>query len=146
MTGTSLSEDTQLTLPLRNIVSLIMATGLAVWTYFGVNERLNNLETRSTILGMDVDKNSEFRIRWPRGEIGALPADAEQFLLIRNLQGQLTKVEEMISTGEAPHDQQQELVLAFYEERIVALEAAVTKLKDTQVELVHSIKGGRNNE
>ena len=146
MTGTSLSEDTQLTLPLRNIVSLIMATGLAVWTYFGVNERLNNLETRSTILGMDVDKNSEFRIRWPRGEIGALPADAEQFLLIRNMQGQLTKVEEMISTGEAPHDQQQELVLAFYEERIVALEAAVTKLKDTQVELVHSIKGGRNNE
>ena len=134
-----LSEDTALTMPIRNIVSLVMVTALAVWTYFQVNERLNNLETANKILAMDVEKNTEFRIRWPRGEIGSLPADAEQFMLIENLTSQLAKMEAMVEGGEAPHDQKQELTLNFYQERIEALEEQVLRLKDTQVELVHSV-------
>ena len=126
-------------MPIRNIVSLVMVTALAVWTYFQVNERLNNLETANKILAMDVEKNTEFRIRWPRGEIGSLPADAEQFMLIENLTSQLAKMEAMVEGGEAPHDQKQELTLNFYQERIEALEEQVLRLKDTQVELVHSV-------
>ena len=126
-------------MPIRNIVSLVMVTALAVWTYFQVNERLNNLETANKILAMDVEKNTEFRIRWPRGEIGSLPADAEQFMLIEHLTSQLAQMEAMVEGGEAPHDQKQELTLNFYQERIEALEEQVLRLKDTQVELVHSV-------
>ena len=136
----NLSENTELTLPLRNILALLFATAAAVMTYFQINERLNKLENGQTITAMDVDKNTEFRIRWPRGEIGSLPADAEQFMLISNLTSELAKLENMVESGEAPHDQRQELTLDFYQERIVELEQAVTKLKDIQVELVHTIQ------
>ena len=113
-------------------------------SYFQINERLNKLENNQTITSMDVDKNTEFRIRWPRGEIGSLPADAEQFMLIKNLSEEIDKLQAMIETGQAPHDQQQELTLNFYRERIAELESAVNVLKDRQVELVHSIKSGVN--
>jgi hypothetical protein len=140
----TLSENTELTLPLRNIIALLVATAAAVMSYFQINERLNKLENNQTITSMDVDKNTEFRIRWPRGEIGSLPADAEQFMLIKNLSEEIDKIQSMIETGQAPHDQQQELTLNFYRERIAELESAVNVLKDRQVELVHSIKSGVN--
>ena len=140
----TLNENTELTLPLRNIIALLVATAAAVMSYFQINERLNKLENNQTITSMDVDKNTEFRIRWPRGEIGSLPADAEQFMLINNLSEEIDKLQAMIETGQAPHDQQQELTLNFYRERIAELESAVTVLKDRQVELVHSIKRGVN--
>ena len=140
----TLNENTELTLPLRNIIALLVATAAAVMSYFQINERLNKLENNQTITSMDVDKNTEFRIRWPRGEIGSLPADAEQFMLINNLSEEIDKLQAMIETGQAPHDQQQELTLNFYRERIAELESAVNVLKDRQVELVHSIKSGVN--
>jgi hypothetical protein len=140
----TLNENTELTLPLRNIIALLVATAAAVMSYFQINERLNKLENNQTITSMDVDKNTEFRIRWPRGEIGSLPADAEQFMLIKNLSEEIDKLQAMIETGQAPHDQQQELTLNFYRERIAELESAVNVLKDRQVELVHSIKSGVN--
>ena len=140
----TLNENTELTLPLRNIIALLVATAAAVMSYFQINERLNKLENEQTITSMDVDKNTEFRIRWPRGEIGSLPADAEQFMLIKNLSEEIDKIQSMIETGQAPHDQQQELTLNFYRERISELESSVNVLKDRQVELVHSIKSGVN--
>ena len=140
----TLNENTELTLPLRNIIALLVATAAAVMSYFQINERLNKLENEQTITSMDVEKNTEFRIRWPRGEIGSLPADAEQFMLIKNLSEEIDKLQAMIETGQAPHDQQQELTLNFYRERIAELESAVNVLKDRQVELVHSIKSGVN--
>lgn len=138
----TLNENTELTLPLRNIIALLVATAAAVMTYFQINERLNKLENHQTIIEMDVSKNTEFRIRWPRGEIGSLPADAEQFMLINNLSEEIDKLQSMVETGQAPHDQQQALTLNFYRERISELESAVNILKDRQVELVHSMKSG----
>jgi hypothetical protein len=140
----ALNENTELTLPLRNIIALLITTAAAVMTYFQINERLNKLENHQTILEMDVEKNTEFRIRWPRGEIGSLPADAEQFMLIKNLSEEIDKLQSMIETGQAPHDQQQKLTLNFYQERISELESAVNILKDRQVELVHTMKSGVN--
>ena len=138
----TLNENTELTLPLRNIIALLVATAAAVMTYFQINERLNKLENHQTIIEMDVSKNTEFRIRWPRGEIGSLPADAEQFMLINNLSEEIDKLQSMVETGQAPHDQQQALTLNFYRERISELESAVNILKDRQVELIHSMKSG----
>ena len=80
-------------------------------------------------------QNTEFRIKWPRGEMGTLPSDNEQFMLLEHLAGQLEKLTNEIESGKAPFDQQQKLTLAFYEKRINSLEEAIEKIKYTQLEI-----------
>ena len=79
------SDNTDIQLPLRNLISIIAAVALGVWAYFGIVERLNTIETNGKLMIADVEKNTEFRIKWPRGEMGSLPADSEQFLLIEDI-------------------------------------------------------------
>ena len=79
------SDNTNIQLPLRNLISIIAAVALGVWADFGVIERLNTIETNGKLMIADVEKNTEFRIKWPRGEMGSLPADSEQFLLIEDM-------------------------------------------------------------
>jgi len=117
-------------MPIRNMVSIIVAVAVATWAYFGIIERLNSIETEQTLMSSDLEKNTEFRIKWPRGEMGALPADAEQFMLIEHIAGELEKLTTEIETGKAPFDQQQKLTLEFYETRIQKLETALDALKD----------------
>tara|TARA_B100001057_G_scaffold495737_1_gene595450 strand:- start:831 stop:1256 length:426 start_codon:yes stop_codon:yes gene_type:complete len=129
----NVSDDTQVAMPLRNILSIIAGAAIATWAYFGIIERINNLETEQTLMSSDLEKNTEFRIKWPRGEMGALPADAEQFMLIEHIAGELEKLTTEIETGKAPFDQQQKLTLEFYETRIQKLETALDALKDRMV-------------
>jgi len=127
---TKLNENTELTMPLRNLVSLVFGTAIAVWAYFGIVERLNTIETSIMMMENDVESNTEFRIRWPRGELGALPADAQQFMLLEHIQNELDKLTVQIESGNAPYDQQQELTLEWYAERIGELEKEVELLKE----------------
>ena len=76
------SDNTNIQLPLRNLISIIAGVAVAVWAYFGIIERLNTIETNGKLMIVDVEKNTEFRIKWPRGEMGSLPADAQQDMLI----------------------------------------------------------------
>ena len=130
-----LSDSTEVALPLRNIVSMIAFTSLATWAYFGIVERLNQVETQQTMMMADLEQNTEFRIKWPRGEMGSLPADNEQFMLIEHLAGELESLTKEIETGQAPFDQQQKLTLEFYEKRINTIEEQIEKLKDAQLEI-----------
>jgi hypothetical protein len=125
-----LSDSTQVAMPIRNMVSIIVAVAVATWAYFGIIERLNSIETEQTLMSSDLEKNTEFRIKWPRGEMGSLPADSEQFMLIEHLAGELEKLSENIETGKAPFDQQQALTLEFFESRIGKLEKQIDELKD----------------
>jgi hypothetical protein len=125
-----LSDETNVAMPIRNLLSIIIAVAIGVWAYFGIIERLNKLETDITLMSSDLEKNTEFRIKWPRGELGSLPSDAEQFMLIEHLAGQLEKLASNIETGKAPYDQQQKLTLDFYKTRIEKLEEHIEKLKD----------------
>ena len=127
--ATKLNEGTEVALPLRNIISMIAFTSLATWAYFGVVERLNQIETSQTMMKTDLEQNTEFRIKWPRGEMGSLPADNEQFLMIEHLASELEKLTDEIETGKAPFDQQQKLTLEFYEKRIMNLEDSIEKLR-----------------
>lgn len=130
-----LSDNTEVALPLRNMLSLIAGASLATWAYFGIVERLNTIETNHTMMQADVTQNTEFRIKWPRGEMGSLPADNEQFMLIEHLAGELEKLTAEIENGNAPYDQQQKLTLEFFEKRIHNLEDSIEKLKDAQLEM-----------
>ena len=83
------SDKTAISMPMRNLLAILTATAIGVYAFFGIQERLNTLETRVTLSESDLTKNTEFRIKWPRGELGALPADAQQDLLIEFLSGQI---------------------------------------------------------
>ena len=83
------SDRTAISMPMRNLLAILATVGIGVYSYFGMQERINSLETRVTLSESDLTKNTQFRILWPRGEMGALPADAQQDLLIEFLSGQI---------------------------------------------------------
>ena len=95
------SESTNVQMPLKTVVSLITLVAVGTWAYFGVIERLNNIETQGKLMLSDVEKNTEFRIKWPRGEMGSLPADAQQDMLIEFMSAQIehmqSEMESMMS-------------------------------------------------
>ena len=95
---TAVSDDTPVAMPIRNIVSIVASVAIATWAYSGVIERLNKLETNSTLNQQDIELNNEFRVKWPRGEMGNLPADARQDMeieaLTRYMENILEEVEE----------------------------------------------------
>ena len=129
------SDKTKFAMPIRNLISLIASVAVGVWAYFGIIERLNRIETNNILMQADLIKNTEFRIKWPRGDLGSLPADAEQFMLIEHLSGEFDKLLQNIETGKAPFDQQQALTLDFYKQRIETLEGKVETLKDNVANL-----------
>jgi len=105
-----ISDNTAISMPMRNLLAIVTAVGIGVYAFFGVIERLNNLETSGTLLEKDleqvterlsgdIEKNNEFRIKWPRGELGSLPADSEQFMLIEHMSGQIEKIQKQIEEG-----------------------------------------------
>ena len=129
------SDRTKFAMPIRNLISLIASVAVGVWAYFGIIERLNQIETEMILVNSDLVKNTTFRIDWPRGNLGVAPADSEQFMLIELLSGEFDKLLHNIETGKAPFDQQQALTLDFYRQRIETLEGKVEILKDNVAEL-----------
>ena len=130
--ATKLNENTELAMPIRNLIAMVVGAAVGTWAYFGVIERLNSLENKIILMEADLGQNTEFRIKWPRGEMGSLPADSEQFMLIEHLSEQLAKLQEQIDEGRAPHDQQQKLTLDFYEKRLTNIEAQIEKMRNGQ--------------
>ena len=139
-----ISDQTSISMPMRNLLSIVAAVAVGVWAYFGVIERLNNLETKAQLaekdltqteerLWGDVEKNNEFRIKWPRGELGSPPADSEQFMLIEHIAGQIEKMsermEDMMNNG---------VNIKRLQEDVKTLRADVEKLKDGQRSLKQS--------
>lgn len=133
------SDDTNVALPLRNLISLIAGAAIATWAYFGIVERLNTIETSQTMMKADLEMNTEFRIKWPRGEMGSLPADSEQFMLIEHLAEELEKLAVEIESGQAPFDQQQKLQIEFMMKRIEHLEQTHEKIRNDIMDLIHQI-------
>ena len=87
------SDKTAISMPMRNLLSILGAVGIGVYAYFGIQERLNNVETRNILMEADLKKAVEFSVKWPRGELGSLPADSEQFMLIEYMSSQLEKMQ-----------------------------------------------------
>jgi hypothetical protein len=91
-----ISDRTSVSMPMKNLISIVGAVAVGVWAYFGVIERINTLETDNHLIKKDLDKAVEFSIKWPRGELGSLPADSEQFLLIESLLGDVEYISQEI--------------------------------------------------
>ena len=134
----AVSESTSIAMPIRNLISIVAAVALGVWAYFGVQERLNKLEVFEQLvkadvealekeLKTDIEKNNEFRIKWPRGDMGSLPADSEQFMLLEHMATQLEKVQNEL--GDMMHNKVNITRLQKDVEKILV---DVEKLKDGQ--------------
>tara|TARA_A100001035_G_scaffold158297_1_gene125182 strand:+ start:151 stop:594 length:444 start_codon:yes stop_codon:yes gene_type:complete len=143
--ATKVNENTELSMPIRNLIAMVVGAAIGTWAYFGIIERLNNLENKFQIQDADVGMNTEFRIKWPRGEMGSLPADSEQFMLIEHLSGELEKLATQIEDGQAPYDQQQQLTLNFYKDRIEALETEIKSIRKDMMDMVHDMNGMKKN-
>ena len=119
------SDNTAISMPMRNLLSILAAVAIGVWAYFGVIERLNNVETNFKLVSSDLDKNTDFRIKWPRGELGSLPADSEQFMLIEHMAGQIEKHTQQLEGG-----MHNKVNIEFLSKQVDKLLEDVEKLKD----------------
>ena len=120
-----ISDNTAISMPMRNLLSILGAVAVGVWAYFGVIERLNNVETNYKLMTNDLEKNTEFRIKWPLGELGSLPADSEQFMLIEHMAGQIEKHTQQLEGG-----MHNKVNIEFLSKQVDKLLEDVEKLKD----------------
>ena len=89
-----ISEEAAVQMPMKTVASLITMVAIGTWAYFGLHETLNSHSTQLELMQKDLDKAVEFSIKWPRGEMGSLPADAEQFLLIEDALKDIEDIQE----------------------------------------------------
>ena len=80
-----ISEEARVQMPMKTVASLIAMVAIGTWAYFGIIETQNKLQTQVELMTKDLTENTEFRIKWPRGQLGSLPADSEQFMMIEDL-------------------------------------------------------------
>jgi hypothetical protein len=141
------SDSSAISMPIRNLISIVAAVSIGVWAFFGVQERLNKLETFEQLIRKDLDqaiatleadigKNNEFRIKWPRGELGQASADQEQYLLIEHLSGQVEKIQNRLESGMSNGVNIKRL-----QEDVQTLRSDVEKLKDKQRGLMNGSGG-----
>jgi hypothetical protein len=94
-----ISEEASVQMPMKTVASLIALVAVGTWAYFGLIETQNKLLTKVELMSSDLKMNTEFRIKWPRGQLGSLPADSEQFMMIEDLYKQVDKLIEAIEDG-----------------------------------------------
>ena len=136
-----ISDNTAVSMPVRNMLAIIGAVAVGVWAYFGVLERITMLETKSQLAEKDLNghidriqseltANSEFRIKWPRGEMGTLPADSEQYMLIEDLYGSVEKLEKHIENM-----MNNKINIEFLQKQVEKMLNDIEKLKDADREI-----------
>ena len=137
------SDNTSISMPVRNMLAIIAAVAVGAWAYFGVLERITMLETKSVLtekdleqhverLEADLTKNTEFRIKWPRGEMGSLPADSEQFMLIEDLYGSVEKIEKNLE-----QNMTNKVNIEFLQKQVEKMLEDIETLKDKNREIVY---------
>jgi succinate dehydrogenase/fumarate reductase flavoprotein subunit len=142
-----ISDSTAVSMPMKNLLAIVAAVAVGVWSYFGVVERLNKLETNTTLLEKDlnqaserltgdIEKNNEFRIKWPRGDLGSPPADSEQFMLIEFLSGQVEAISKQLE-GMMNNKVNIERLQKDMEKVLIDLEKLKDKIRSVKIENGH---------
>ena len=127
-----ISDEARVQMPMKTVASLIALVSIGTWAFFGIQEKLNTHATKLQIMEKDLVENTEFRIKWPRGLLGSLPADSEQFMLIEELYKQTDKLQERVDG------------MLHNEVNITALNKAVEKLQDDVEKLKDKLRSFAN--
>ena len=143
-----ISEQTAISMPMKNLIAIVSAVALGVWAYFGVIERLNKLETQAVLLEKDmtaedtrlhseVTKNTDFRIKWPRGELGQSQSDLEQYMMIEELYKNIDKMQQHLDSMA-----NNKINIEFLREQMEKAQQNIDKLKDADREIVYKNGNG----
>ena len=127
-----ISDEASVQMPMKTVASLIALVAIGTWAYFGIIETQNKALNRLELMEKDLIENTAFRIGWPRGTLGSLPADSEQFMLIEELYKQVEKLQTQQEAG--IHN---EVMIKFLEKAVNKLQNDVEKLKDKQREFTN---------
>jgi len=120
-----ISEEAKVQMPFKTVLSLLSMVAIGTWAYFGVIETQNKISTRLELMEKDLTENTDFRIKWPRGQLGSLPADSEQFMLIEDLYKQVEKLQTQQEAG-----MHNKVNIEFLQKQVEKLLNDVEKLKD----------------
>ena len=144
-----ISDQTAISMPMKNLIAIVAAVAVGVWAYFGVIERLNKLETNTVLLDKDmvaederlhneVKQNTEFRIKYPRGELGQSSQDIEQFMLIEDLYTTVERLQKHLDSMA-----NNKINIEFLNKQMEKAQESIEKLKDADREIVY--KNGNGN-
>ena len=122
-----ISDEAKVQMPMKTVVSLIALVAIGTWAYFGIIETQNRITTQFEIMNKDLEMNTEFRIKWPRGMLGALPADQEQFMMIEDLYKTTDRIAKAIEDG-----MHNKVNIEFLTKQMNKVLSDIEKLKDKQ--------------
>ena len=131
-----ISEQAAVQMPMKTVASLITLVALGTWAYFGIIETQNRVLTQMEIMQKDLEMNTEFRIKWPRGQMGSLPADQEQFMMIEDLYKTVDRINKAIEDG-----MHNKVNIEFLTKQMNKAAEDIEKLKDANRE-IHYKNGG----
>ena len=125
-----ISEEAAVQMPMKTVASLIAMVAIGTWAYFGIIETQNKISTTLELMEKDLTENTEFRIKWPRGQLGSLPADSEQFMMIEDLYKSVDRLNKAIEDG-----MHNKVNIEFLQKQVEKLLEDVEKLKDANREI-----------
>jgi hypothetical protein len=131
-----LGEDQAVQMPMKTVISLIVIVALGTMGYFQIVERLNIADTKIKIMEKDLEENTEFRIKWPRGEMGSLPADAEQFMMLEDLYKSVDRINKQIDSM-----MNNRINIEFLQGQMTKVLTDIEKLKDKNREMYYNGNG-----
>ena len=124
------SDEAKVQMPMKTVASLITLVAIGTWAYFGVIETQNRITTQIEIMNKDLEHNTEFRIKWPRGMLGALPADQEQFMMLEDLYKAVDRLNKAIEDG-----MHNKVNIEFLQKQVEKMSEDIEKLKDSNREI-----------
>ena len=127
------SDNTNISMPIRNMIAIIGAVAMGVWAYFGVTEKLNQHSTQLKLMQGDLEANTEFRIKYPRGELGQSSQDIEQFMLIEDLYKSVDRMQQHLDAMA-----NNKINIEFLKEQMEKAQQNIEKLKDADREITYS--------
>ena len=134
-----ISEEAAVQMPMKTVASLITMVAIGTWAYFGIIETQNKLQTQVELMSKDLIENTDFRIKWPRGQLGSLPADSEQFMMIEDLYKTTDKLNKHIESMAL-----NKVNIEFLRKQMDKVLQDIEKLKDQNREIKYNGNGTNN--
>tara|TARA_R100000808_G_C2068207_1_gene96792 strand:+ start:30 stop:443 length:414 start_codon:yes stop_codon:yes gene_type:complete len=128
-----ISEESKVQMPMKTVLSLLSMVAIGTWAYFGIVESQNRITTTLELMQKDVEHNTEFRIKWPRGQMGSLPADSEQFMMIEDLYKTTDRLNKHIESMAL-----NKVNIEFLQKQMEKVLTDIEKLKDSNREMKYT--------
>ena len=135
-----ISESAAVQMPMKTVASLITMVAIGTWAYFGLHETLNQHSTRLELMEKDLEENTEFRIKWPRGGMGSLPADSEQFMMLEDLYKSVDRINSQLEKM-----MNNRINIEFLQKQMDKVLVDIEALKDKNREMYYNGSNGKKS-